>query len=66
METYFLSSEATDSDARQVAAVENSVVQLEKPGVAGEGRVLKSILWDLAQSEFQHGIVRHGGDVRTP
>src|SRR5262245_42212174 len=30
VETYFLSSEATDSAARQVASLENSVVQLEK------------------------------------
>jgi len=53
VETYFLSSEATDNEARQVAALENGVVQLE----AGNSRVkmdaLKAILWDLAQSEFQ-------------
>src|SRR5262249_56019915 len=54
VETYFLSSEATDSSARQAAAVENSVVQLENP-VGGRGRadIVKAILWDLAQSEFQ-------------
>ena len=54
VETFFLSSEATDSAARQVAAAENSVVQLEKP--AGRGNrddVVKAILWDLAQAEFQ-------------
>lgn len=54
VETYFLSSEATDSAARQVAALENSVVQLEKtPGRSGRLDVVKAILWDLAQSEFQ-------------
>jgi N-acetylmuramoyl-L-alanine amidase len=53
VETYFLSSEASDSDARQVAAVENGVVQLETPASRAKGDVLKSILWDLAQSEFQ-------------
>ncbi|HXG14898.1 MAG TPA: N-acetylmuramoyl-L-alanine amidase [Calidithermus sp.] len=55
VETYFLSSEATDSEARQVAALENSVVQLEKPGDGGRGRtdIVRAILWDLAQSEFQ-------------
>jgi N-acetylmuramoyl-L-alanine amidase len=54
VETYFLSSEATDNAARQVAAAENSVVQLEKPsGRGGRGDVVKAILWDLAQSEFQ-------------
>lgn len=56
VETYFLSSEATDIVARQTAALENSVVQLEKPapGARGNGRqdMLRAILWDLAQSEF--------------
>jgi len=58
VETYFLSSEATDNEARQVAALENSVVQLEKPAGGGARAVsrmdtVKQILWDLAQSEFQ-------------
>ncbi|HEU4438159.1 MAG TPA: N-acetylmuramoyl-L-alanine amidase [Methylomirabilota bacterium] len=54
VETYFLSSEASDNAARQVAAVENGVVQLEAAGGARQkGDMLKSILWDLAQSEFQ-------------
>jgi N-acetylmuramoyl-L-alanine amidase len=53
VETYFLSSEASDSEARQVAAIENGVVQLERgPGRRG-GDTLKNILWDLAQSSFQ-------------
>ncbi len=54
VETYFLSSEATDTSARQVAAQENSVIQLETPTArTGRGDVVKAILWDLAQSEFQ-------------
>ena len=53
VETYFLSSEATDNAARQVAALENSVVQLEKATAGGRGDVVKTILWDLAQSQFQ-------------
>jgi N-acetylmuramoyl-L-alanine amidase len=53
VETYFLSSEATDSAARQVAAAENGVVQLEKSNGRGRGDIVKTILWDLAQSEFQ-------------
>jgi N-acetylmuramoyl-L-alanine amidase len=54
VETFFLSSEATDSHARQLAAQENSVVQLEAPA-ARSSRVdaVRAILWDLAQSEFQ-------------
>lgn len=54
VETYFLSSEATDSEARHVAALENSVVQLEKPVARGRPNdIVKAILWDLAQSAFQ-------------
>jgi N-acetylmuramoyl-L-alanine amidase len=53
VETYFLSSEATDTAARQVAALENSVVQLETPASRGKMDMVKSILWDLAQSQFQ-------------
>ena len=55
VETYFLSSEATDSEARQVAAQENGVVQLESPAGRGGATkdIVKTILWDLAQSEFQ-------------
>ena len=56
VETYFLSSEATDSAARQVAAAENGVVQLEQAAGRGNGGkpdLVRMILWDLAQSEFQ-------------
>ena len=53
VETFFLSSEASDNAARQVAATENNVVQLESAASRRQGDVLKSILWDLAQSEFQ-------------
>lgn len=53
VETYFLSSEATDNEARQVAALENGVIQLETGNSRAKMDMLKSILWDLAQSEFQ-------------
>jgi N-acetylmuramoyl-L-alanine amidase len=56
VETYFLSSEATDIAARRTAALENSVVQLEKPAPArggnGPQELLRAVLWDLAQSDF--------------
>jgi N-acetylmuramoyl-L-alanine amidase len=56
VEVYFLSSEATDNAARQLAAAENSVVQLEKPaaGRAGRAEIVRTMLWDLAQAEFQN------------
>jgi N-acetylmuramoyl-L-alanine amidase len=53
VETYFLSSEASDNEARQVAALENGVIQLESPASRAKTDILKTILWDLAQSEFQ-------------
>ena len=53
VETYFLSSEATDNESRQTAAIENGVVQLESPQSRQKTDLLKSILWDMAQSEFQ-------------
>lgn len=53
VETYFLSSEATDGEARRVAALENSVVELESPSPRPRLDIVKAILWDLAQSEFQ-------------
>ena len=53
VETYFLSSEATDNAARQTAAAENQVVELESPQSRAKTDLLKSVLWDLAQSEFQ-------------
>ena len=53
VETYFLSSEATDNESRQIAAIENEVVQLENPQSRQKTDLLRSILWDMAQSEFQ-------------
>jgi N-acetylmuramoyl-L-alanine amidase len=55
VETYFLSSEATDSEARQVAALENGAVRLESASGRGGATkdIVRTILWDLAQSEFQ-------------
>jgi N-acetylmuramoyl-L-alanine amidase len=52
-ETYFLSSEATDNAARAAAALENKVIELEAGARGGSRDLLRSILWDLAQSEFQ-------------
>jgi N-acetylmuramoyl-L-alanine amidase len=53
---FFLARSATDNASRQVAAAENSVVQFEKAangGAAGRSDIVKTILWELAQSEFQ-------------
>jgi N-acetylmuramoyl-L-alanine amidase len=52
-ETYFLSSEATDNAARAAAAFENKVIALEGNARGGTRDVLRTILWDLAQSQFQ-------------
>ena len=53
VETFFLSSEATDNESRQVAAQENEVIKLEGSNSRAQADILKTILWDLAQSEFQ-------------
>ena len=53
VETYFLSSEASDTEARQTAAIENGALQLESAASRQKTDAVKSILWDLAQSEFQ-------------
>ena len=46
-------AQATDNVARQVAAAENSVIDLEAPAPRARPDFVKAILWDLAQSEFQ-------------
>jgi len=50
-ETYFLSAEATDDEARNLAALENMAAG-EGAGPAGVDGGLEMILWDLAQTEF--------------
>jgi len=52
VETYFLSLEATDNAARQVAERENEVVKLESPASRRKMDVLRTILWDLSQSVY--------------
>ncbi|MFQ5897124.1 MAG: N-acetylmuramoyl-L-alanine amidase [Candidatus Methylomirabilia bacterium] len=52
VEVYFLSSEATDDEARQLAALENRGIQLDAHASGDQLDALKTILWDLAQSEF--------------
>ncbi len=49
-ETYFLSYQATDDEARAVAAIENNTIGLDE-GVP-RGRGLEMILWDIAQSAY--------------
>jgi N-acetylmuramoyl-L-alanine amidase len=50
-ETYFLSAQATDDAARNVAAVENNAIGLDQ-NASGVGDDLKLILWDMAQTEY--------------
>jgi len=49
-ETYFLSYQATDDDARALAALENDTLGIER-NVGGQSG-LDLVLWDLAQSAF--------------
>jgi N-acetylmuramoyl-L-alanine amidase len=52
-ETYFLSNEATDGAARRAAEYENRLITGDTGARGGSPDVLRSILWDLAQSDFQ-------------
>ncbi|MFQ5328580.1 MAG: N-acetylmuramoyl-L-alanine amidase [Thermodesulfobacteriota bacterium] len=56
IETYFLSFDATDDDARRVAAFENGVVKYEESPDGGKGAGardnLQLILWDMTKTEF--------------
>ncbi len=47
-ETYFLSYQATDDEARAAAALENNTIGVETP----PGSPLSMVLWDLAQSQY--------------
>jgi N-acetylmuramoyl-L-alanine amidase len=53
-ETYFLSLNATDDEARRLAYLENSSAELDKQIVAEEDQVdeIKMILWDMAQAAY--------------
>ena len=64
-ETYFLSPEATDDEARTLAGMENEAARL---GVsiqpAGAGGNLDLILWDLAQNQYLAESARLAGVVQ--
>jgi N-acetylmuramoyl-L-alanine amidase len=54
-ETYFLSTDSTDDEARTLAALENrasGVAEAPQAEKAEEGRSLDLILWDLAQNQY--------------
>jgi len=51
-ETFFLSMEATDEEAKKLAYLENNPAELEK-GISGENEdEIKMILWDMAQTAY--------------
>jgi N-acetylmuramoyl-L-alanine amidase len=51
-ETYFLSLNATDEEARRLAYLENTTTQFEKPLENDEKDDIMMILWDMAQSAY--------------
>ncbi len=51
-ETFFLSLNATDEEARRLAYLENNSAQFEKPMDTANGDDIQMILWDMAQSAY--------------
>ena len=51
-ETYFLSTDATDEEARRLAFMENNSEDLENNIQAEDEDVIKMILWDMAQTVY--------------
>lgn len=51
-ETFFLSLNATDEEARRLAYLENNSAQFEKPMDAADSDQIQLILWDMAQSAY--------------
>jgi N-acetylmuramoyl-L-alanine amidase len=51
-ETYFLSLNATDEEARRLAYLENTTTQVERPLDDDKKDDIMMILWDMAQSAY--------------
>jgi N-acetylmuramoyl-L-alanine amidase len=51
-ETFFLSLNATDEEARRLAYLENNSTQFEKPMDTAKTDDIQMILWDMAQSAY--------------
>lgn len=51
-ETYFLSKDATDEEARRLAFLENNSETLENNIQAEDEDLIKMILWDMAQTAY--------------
>ena len=51
VEAFFLSFDATDDEARETAAFENNVISLEGKTKSAPMDDIKSILWDLTQTQ---------------
>ncbi|MEK6531402.1 MAG: N-acetylmuramoyl-L-alanine amidase [Deltaproteobacteria bacterium] len=54
IETFFLSIDATDEEARRVAAFENSFADPALAGPSAAGDDIKDILWDMTNTESHH------------
>ncbi len=51
-ETFFLSLNATDEEARRLAYLENNATEIEKPLAEQNKDEIMMILWDMAQSAY--------------
>lgn len=64
-ETYILSSDATDAEARKLAVSENELIQHLRPGKGAGDVTLNSILWDVGQTAYLQDSAYLASDVHS-
>ncbi len=64
-ETFFLSRNATDEDARRLAFLENNSKELENSIQSDDEDVIKMILWDMAQTAYLKQSSELAEDIQT-
>lgn len=64
-ETYILSSEATNAEARKLALLENKFVEAKLSKRSRKDRILESILWDVGQTAYLQDSAHLAAAVHT-
>lgn len=64
-ETYILSSEATNAEARKLAVLENKFVEVKLNKRTRKERILENILWDVGQTAYLQDSAHLASAVHT-